>query len=471
MDAASGGGEDEEDELKDVGVDFQQTDGRATVRNLRLREDPAKYLLNLDKNSAHYDPKTRSMRENPLPAKDPSDLVYAGDNFVRSTGDVLKVQELQSFVWAANDRGNEDINLIANPSQAEKMFSSFQEKKEKLKDQKKRSVLEAYGGEEHLKTPARQLLLGETEAYVEYDESGRVVKGKEEAIPKSKYASLEDVYENNHTGVWGSFFDRKTGKWGYSCCQQTTRNAYCIGAKGKQLRREEEARAQRTSQGLPPASAATSMPPPALPAKRVDAAAAVAGTVAGGAGTGAAGTAGSLGGLSYGGAASGGDGAGADASQLKRKRPASDGAPDGGKSKNKAKKKKKGSDSSSDSGSSSSSSGSGSSSSSSSSESDSDDDAQGGNAEDAKSALAKRKAMARAKRRDQSKVKRVKSSSSSSATGASTASSAGSKSAGSKTGSGAIDTSVPTDAQMDEYRRTRMQDDDPMLKMVNTVDD
>lgn len=470
MDAASGGGEDEEDELKDVGVDFQQTDGRATVRNLRLREDPAKYLLNLDKNSAHYDPKTRSMRENPLPAKDPSDLVYAGDNFVRSTGDVLKVQELQSFVWAANDRGNEDINLIANPSQAEKMFSSFQEKKEKLKDQKKRSVLEAYGGEEHLKTPARQLLLGETEAYVEYDESGRVVKGKEEAIPKSKYASLEDVYENNHTGVWGSFFDRKTGKWGYSCCQQTTRNAYCIGAKGKQLRREEEARAQRTSQGLPPASAATSMPPPALPAKRVasDAAAAVAGTVAGGAGTGAAGTAGSLGGLSYGGAASGGDGAGADASQLKRKRPASDGAPDGGKSKNKAKKKKKGSDSSSDSGSSSSSSGSGSSSSSSSSESDSDDDAQGGNAEDAKSALAKRKAMARAKRRDQSKVKRVKSSS---ATGASTASSAGSKSAGSKTGSGAIDTSVPTDAQMDEYRRTRMQDDDPMLKMVDTVDD
>ncbi len=30
-----------------------------SVRNLRIREDIAKYLLNLDPNSAHYDPKSR----------------------------------------------------------------------------------------------------------------------------------------------------------------------------------------------------------------------------------------------------------------------------------------------------------------------------------------------------------------------------------------------------------------------------
>ena len=30
-----------------------------SVRNLRIREDIAKYLLNLDVNSAHYDPKSR----------------------------------------------------------------------------------------------------------------------------------------------------------------------------------------------------------------------------------------------------------------------------------------------------------------------------------------------------------------------------------------------------------------------------
>ena len=39
---------------------------RITVRNLRIREDTAKYLFNLDVNSAFYDPKTRSMRENPF---------------------------------------------------------------------------------------------------------------------------------------------------------------------------------------------------------------------------------------------------------------------------------------------------------------------------------------------------------------------------------------------------------------------
>ena len=39
---------------------------RTTTRNLRIREDTAKYLLNLDVNSSYYDPKSRSMRENPM---------------------------------------------------------------------------------------------------------------------------------------------------------------------------------------------------------------------------------------------------------------------------------------------------------------------------------------------------------------------------------------------------------------------
>ncbi len=38
---------------------------RTTTRNLRIREDTAKYLRNLDPNSAPYDGKSRSMKENP----------------------------------------------------------------------------------------------------------------------------------------------------------------------------------------------------------------------------------------------------------------------------------------------------------------------------------------------------------------------------------------------------------------------
>ena len=52
---------------------------RTTVRNLRIREDTAKYLYNLDPNSAFYDPKTRSMRENPFKNtnKESSQYAYA----------------------------------------------------------------------------------------------------------------------------------------------------------------------------------------------------------------------------------------------------------------------------------------------------------------------------------------------------------------------------------------------------------
>lgn len=56
---------------------YQATDASALSRNLRIREDTAKYLLNLDVNSAHYDPKTRSMREDPLPDMDPNEKFYA----------------------------------------------------------------------------------------------------------------------------------------------------------------------------------------------------------------------------------------------------------------------------------------------------------------------------------------------------------------------------------------------------------
>ena len=58
-------------------VDSKQ---RISVRNLRIREDTAKYLRNLDPNSAYYDPKTRSMRDNPYKntGKGPDEVDFAG---------------------------------------------------------------------------------------------------------------------------------------------------------------------------------------------------------------------------------------------------------------------------------------------------------------------------------------------------------------------------------------------------------
>ncbi len=79
--------EDEDKYVDDMDMIGTKVDAseRYTVRNLRIREDTAKYLRNLDPNSAHYDPKTRSMRKNPYEGtgKSVEEVDYAGDNFVR----------------------------------------------------------------------------------------------------------------------------------------------------------------------------------------------------------------------------------------------------------------------------------------------------------------------------------------------------------------------------------------------------
>lgn len=75
------GADDDEDkyaEGADVAGQKLDTKTRVTVRNLRIREDTAKYLMNLDVDSAYYDPKTRSMREAPNPALQPEDVRRGG---------------------------------------------------------------------------------------------------------------------------------------------------------------------------------------------------------------------------------------------------------------------------------------------------------------------------------------------------------------------------------------------------------
>lgn len=54
-----------------------------------------------------------------------------------------------------------------------------------------------YGGQQHLDAPPRELLLAQTEDYVEYSRHGAVLKGLEKAVARSKYE--EDVLINNHT--------------------------------------------------------------------------------------------------------------------------------------------------------------------------------------------------------------------------------------------------------------------------------
>lgn len=224
--------DDDEDKYAD-GADMPGTKvdskQRITVRNLRIREDTAKYLRNLDPNSAYYDPKTRSMRDNPNPAKDPNESSFAGENFVRYSGDTTKHSVAQLFAWEAYGKGV-DVHLLAEPTKLEMLQHEYEKKKEEFKSATKDQILENYGGDEHLKVPPKALLLAQTEEYVEYSRSGKVLKGNEKQANRSRYE--EDVYVNNHTSVWGSYWH--LGSWGYKCCHSTVKGSYCVGEKGKQ---------------------------------------------------------------------------------------------------------------------------------------------------------------------------------------------------------------------------------------------
>ena len=69
------------------------------------------------------------------------------------------------------------------------------------------------------------------QAYVEYTSDGRVLKGVGKAPTRTKYE--EDVYINNHTSVFGSYYSRVRALWGYSCCHSLMKNSYCTGQAGR----------------------------------------------------------------------------------------------------------------------------------------------------------------------------------------------------------------------------------------------
>ncbi|KOO23351.1 pre-mRNA-splicing factor slu7 [Chrysochromulina tobinii] len=168
---------------------------KMTVRNLRIREDTAKYLLNLDVNSAFYDPKTHSMRENPLPGTAHDFVPY---NEERRSGQARELAALQLYELEASSKGS-SIHLNADPTSIELMNKIYREKKAKLQETKVNRVLEKYGGAEHLEKPPDELLFAQTEEYTEYTRSGALKHGREKAIVRSKYE--EDVHVFNHMAV------------------------------------------------------------------------------------------------------------------------------------------------------------------------------------------------------------------------------------------------------------------------------
>ena len=199
------------------------------TRNLRLREDTAKYLLNLDLDSAKYDPKTRSMVDMGAQADQASALV-AEDNFMKASGDAAEFEKAQKYAWESQERGDKDkIHVQANPTSGEYFLRKEKAEKDAKREAHRKMLLKKYGGEQHVQPSGlRDMAVMENERYVEYDESG-AVKGAPKRVAMSKY--LEDVLINNHTSVWGSWWSNF--QWGYACCHSIVKSSYCTGEEGK----------------------------------------------------------------------------------------------------------------------------------------------------------------------------------------------------------------------------------------------
>ena len=169
-DGESSSDEEDEDKYVDdmemVGTKHDAAE-RYTVRNLRIREDTAKYLRNLDPNSAHYDPKTRSMRKNPYEGtgRSAEEVDYAGDNFVRISGATVDHAKSTMFAWDASRKGL-DVHVLAEPTKLEVLKKEFEKKKGEFKVDVNKSILDKYGGAEHLDAPPRELIFSQTEEYV-----------------------------------------------------------------------------------------------------------------------------------------------------------------------------------------------------------------------------------------------------------------------------------------------------------------
>jgi len=246
---------------------------KVTARNLRIREDTAKYLRNLDANSAYYDPKSRSMRDNPNPEMAAEDLQFAGDNFARVSGDAVGLADTQLFAWEAADKGVQEIHPQANPSQAEVMKRQFKEKSSDLKSKQRKAVLDKYGGAEYLDgkdglggatalTLSKDTLKGNNDSVndrkvrfgvsvtaEQYTRDGRMVKGansKMRVDQKSKYE--EDVFVNGHKSVWGSFFHKGAFRWGFADDHSLLKNSYYSGENGR--RANDEANEMRYGTGV-----------------------------------------------------------------------------------------------------------------------------------------------------------------------------------------------------------------------------
>lgn len=208
---------------------------KSIKQSMRLREDTAKYLLNLDSDSAKYNPKKRALVDAGA-INDKSAALFAEESFLRASGDAAEFERAQRYAWEAQEKaGDTSLHLQANPTAGAVMRKKEVEERETKRQKRAEMLASQYGEQPTVSDALKAVTITENEAFVEYDEAG-LIKGAPRKAAKSKYA--EDVLINNHTAVWGSWWS--DFKWGYACCHSFLKNSYCTGETGKTAAKESE---------------------------------------------------------------------------------------------------------------------------------------------------------------------------------------------------------------------------------------
>ncbi|KAK5651294.1 hypothetical protein OQA88_12638 [Cercophora sp. LCS_1] len=205
---------------------------KSIKQSMRIREDTAKYLLNLDSDSAKYNPKKRALVDAGAIA-DKSAALFAEESFLRASGEAAEFEKAQRYAWEAQEsRGDTSLHLQANPTAGALLRKKETEEREAKRRKKAEMLASQYGEQAVVHEALQRVTVTENETYVEYDEAG-LIKGAPRKAAKSKYP--EDVLINNHTTVWGSWWS--DFKWGYACCHSAIKNSYCTGDVGKEAKK------------------------------------------------------------------------------------------------------------------------------------------------------------------------------------------------------------------------------------------
>jgi pre-mRNA-processing factor SLU7 len=246
----------------DTRYDAETDMGRSqptSTRQLRLREDTAGYLKNLDLDSAVYDPKTRTLDGTTKSLAEPGgDLADQG--FMRPS-EAEAFERAQRYAWEAQESGKPEaakLHMQANPTEGAMLMRKAEAEAKEKKDAQKKYLLDRYGssnsdatagrsngtngtggvGAASIAAPPTKKPPKAVSTYIEYDERGIPKTAPKAPVAKSKY--LEDVHPNNHTSVFGSWWANH--QWGYACCHSTVRNSWCAGEEGKLAFAEERDR-------------------------------------------------------------------------------------------------------------------------------------------------------------------------------------------------------------------------------------